>query len=57
MGIIEQVQQMRIEETKVSIVKNLLLSNKHAFTLQEIADIAEVSIDFVLEVKNDLESR
>lgn len=60
MGILEQIQQMRIEETtlenKTTFVKNLLLNNKHTFTLQEIADIAEVSIDFVLEVKQQLDS-
>ena len=60
MGIIEQVQQMRIDEgiekTKISIVKNLLLNSEHTFTLQEIANITEVSLDFVLEVKKQLES-
>ena len=62
MGIREQILQITKEEgvkigaekAKISLVKNLLLKTNHS--LQEIADLAEVSIDFVLEVKKQLES-
>ena len=59
MGIIEQVQQMKIEEgiekTKMLFIKNLLQNSNH--TLQEIAAFAEVSVDFVLGMKKQLESK
>ena len=58
MGIREQVLQVRAQEatreTKSVIVKNLILKTNHS--LQEIADLAEVRINFVLEVKKALES-
>lgn len=66
MGIIEQDAQMREEkgikigaekatqENKIAFVKKLLLKTNHS--LQEIADLADVSIDFVLQIKNNLPS-
>ncbi|MHA4811728.1 RpnC/YadD family protein [Flavitalea flava] len=60
MGIKELVLQLAKEEgleqgreqMKVSLVKNLLQKSNHS--LQEIADFAEVSVDFIIEVKNNL---
>src|SRR5262249_46850064 len=60
MGIIEQEMQIREEkgikigkeqeriEKNTAFVNKLLLDHKHSFTLQEIADLADVSIEFVL---------
>lgn len=52
MGIIEQVIEMKQEEVKEKFVKNLLAKTDHS--IQEIAELTETSIDFVIEVKNNL---
>ena len=40
------------EEVKASFVTNLLLKSNHS--LQEIAEFANTSIDFVIDVKNKI---
>lgn len=50
----EQGLEQGWKKAKASIVANLLQKSNHS--LQEIAEFAEVSIDFVLEVKNKLSS-
>jgi hypothetical protein len=56
MGITELATQLieeHVEEkVKVSIVTNLLLKSNHS--LQEIAEFANTSIDFVIDVKNKI---
>lgn len=55
MGIIEQVIQMEKEAKDSKFVKNLLEKTNHS--IQEIAELAEVSVDFVIELKNSLSER
>ena len=50
----EQGMERGIEKAKAAIITNLLLKTNHS--LQEIADLADVSIDYVIEVKNNLPS-
>jgi predicted transposase YdaD len=60
MGIKEQLLEMAMErgleqgreEGRISFVKNLLLKTDH--DIQTISELADVSIDFVVEVKNML---
>jgi len=42
------------EKAKATFVTSLLLKTDHSF--QQIAELAEVSIDFVIEIKNNLPS-
>lgn len=63
MGIFEQIAQVEkeeareeaIEKSKAAFVKKLLQKTIHS--VEEIADLAEVSVDFVLKVKNQLEQK
>lgn len=59
MGIIEQEIQIRkeegIKESKIAFVKKLLCEK--IFTVEKIADLADVSIDFVLKVKKQLKHK
>lgn len=60
MGIYEQILEMEKEETreqtelktKTKVVLNLLCNTD--LTIKTIADSAEVSVDFVIEIKNSL---
>jgi hypothetical protein len=49
-----QGREKATHESKTAVVKNLLLKTNH--TIQDIADFAEVSVDFVLEIKKTLPS-
>ena len=49
MDIIEQVREMRIEEALVRAVRSLLTETN--FSVAKIADILEVSVAFVEEVR------
>ena len=51
---IEQGIEKGIEQDKLIIVTNLIL--KTDFSVEKIADLAEVSVDFVLKVKKTLPS-
>jgi hypothetical protein len=51
---VEKARESALNESKTAFVKNLLLKTNHSE--QEIADIADVSIDFVLEVRKSLPS-
>ena len=46
------IEQNGREKEKASFVSNLLLKSNHS--LQEIAEFANVSIDFVIDIKNKL---
>jgi hypothetical protein len=55
MDIFEQVAELRAEERTREIVKNLLKQTD--LTMEKIASVANVSIDFVKEVKKRLRAR
>lgn len=59
MGIIEQEMQIRKEEgmleKNIAIIKKLLA--KGDYSVEEIAEIAEVSIDFVLKIMKELKMK
>ena len=38
------------EDAQATVIKNLLTKTDHS--IQEIADLAEVSVDFVIAIKN-----
>jgi hypothetical protein len=46
--------EIGMEKGQTTFVTNLLLKTDHS--LQQIAELADVSIDFVIEVKNNLPS-
>lgn len=48
----EEGREEGIEIAKITLITNLLLKTNHS--LQEIADLTDTSIDFVIEVKNNL---
>lgn len=49
-----EAREEAAEETKISLIKKLLM--KGYYSAEEIADIAEVAVDFVLKVKDTLPS-
>lgn len=55
MDILEQVKQLRIEEAeerlKINFVKKLL--SETDFDIEKIANLADVSIEFVEEIRAD----
>jgi hypothetical protein len=55
MDIFEQVAELKVEESKWSIVKNLLTDT--TFPITKIAALAEVSVDFVKDVKKTLRKK
>lgn len=63
MGIRELIIQMEREEgeelgelrSKTTVVKNMLLETD--LDIQKIAKVAEVTIDFVIEIRNTLSDR
>jgi len=52
MGIFEQLAEIRVEEMRENIVKNLLASTD--FTPEKIASLVNVNTDFVMGVKKSL---
>jgi hypothetical protein len=55
MDIFEAVEEMKIEEKLQEVVRNLLMGTE--FSDDKIAGLAGVSIDFVREVKEDLNNK
>ncbi|WP_076380316.1 hypothetical protein [Filimonas lacunae] len=52
MGIYEQILEMEKDEVKAKIVTNLLCDTDHS--IQTIAKLVDVPVDFVIEIKNEL---
>jgi hypothetical protein len=55
MDIFEQVAEMKVEEKSWLVVSNLLTDT--AFSVEKIASLADVSIDFVKEVKKSIKKK
>jgi len=55
MGIRELAIKLITEDTQAKVVRNLLTKTSHS--IQEIADLVGVSVDFVIEEKNHFVSK
>lgn len=55
MDIFEQAAEWKVEDKMEEVIKNLL--TKTSFSLDKIADLTNVSLDFVKEVKKELKNK